>query len=86
MINRAAELALLGCVPMCFVTSNDSHPRVVGPKVVAILAEGFGGVAWQVCVHARLKADHYELAEWVDMQLETVPAETYDAFLEAIRP
>ena len=86
MIDRAAELALLGCVPMVFANSFGHHPRVIGPRVRAIMA--YGAIVedgWDI-FRAPLTTDQYHPAEWANIPLYTIPQEMYDEFLEAIRP
>lgn len=80
MIDRAAELVLLGCIPMRNTTCGG--PRVVAPYPGKILARYL--YSWEVWEGATMP--EYVPAEWADMKLETVPDETYETFLEAIQP
>ena len=80
MIDRAVELALLGCIPMR--NTEYGGVRIIAPQANTLLAEYFD--IWEIWPGSA--TPKYISAEWADMPLETVPDETYEAFLEAIRP
>lgn len=82
MIDRAAELALLGCVPM--VNAVAGGGRVIAAHTTRILARYMG--KWEVWDFADATSRAYVAVEWAEVGLDTVPQDTYGAFLRAIRP
>ena len=79
MIDRAVELALLGCVPM-WSNSGGGTPRIRCPRTGRLLVV-YNGEWWVFASSGPLVS-----SEWARMQLHTVPQNMYDKFLEAIRP